>query len=93
MDPETGAALEGEEPRDASARDVEYWLSIYDGLLTFTEDMLQRTREFMRAAPMPARRHLETTNVRIMEEELAQFRTRLDYWRQRREEARGQPQS
>ena len=90
---ETGAALEGEEPRDASARDVEYWLSIYDGLLTFTEEMLQRTRDFMREAPMPSRRHLETTNVRIMEEELAQFRTRLDYWRQQRDEARDQAQS
>ncbi|TMC49431.1 MAG: hypothetical protein E6J14_07970 [Chloroflexi bacterium] len=93
MDLETGAALEGEEPRDATARDVEYWLSIYDGLLSFTEEMLQRTRDFMREAPMPARRHLETTNVRIMEEELAQFRARLDYWRQQRDEARGQAQS
>src|SRR5260370_34109580 len=79
MDPETGAALEGEEPRDASARDVEYWLSIYDVLLTFTEDMLQRTREFMREAPMPARRHLEITNVRIMEREHSPLRTRLSY--------------
>jgi hypothetical protein len=75
--------LESEEPADPSGEDATAWLMLYEGLIDFTERSLEDTRQFMDAIPEPGRRHLQRTNVRIMEEELENFRRRRDFWRAR----------
>jgi hypothetical protein len=84
-----GVDLEREEPRDPSLDDVDFWLAIYRELILFTEEMLARTRERMVHLPGPAQRHLERTNVGIMEEELKAFCERTTVLNRRREQLMG----
>lgn len=76
MERRTGADLEAEEPADPTRGEAGEWVEIYTKLIDFTNEMLQRTREELARHQGPGRRHLETTNVRIMEEELDVFERR-----------------
>jgi hypothetical protein len=87
-DRRVGVDLEREEPREPSLDDVAYWLAIYDELILFTEEMLALTRKRMAQLPGPAQRHLERTNVDIMEEELSTFRERTAVLTSRRDQLR-----
>jgi hypothetical protein len=78
-----GEALEHEEPDEPSLVDVERWMTIYSDLIVFTREMLDRTNRFRATVPSPAQRHLGSTNIRIMEEELAAFGERLALWQER----------
>jgi hypothetical protein len=71
------------EPAAPSHEDAQYWLDVYTRLIDLTETMLGRTREYLGALPEPARRHVERVNIRVMEEEIAGFVVRRDFWRQR----------
>jgi hypothetical protein len=81
--PPTGKNLIGEEPASPNGAELRHWVSIYERLIEFTEEMLDRTRQRMSDLPAPAQRHLQSTNVRIMEEELEVFRARLARLRDR----------
>ena len=76
MERRTGEELEAEEPAHPSPRQAREWVGIYTKLIDFTKEMLQRTRDELARHEGPGRRHLETTNVRIMEEELDVFEKR-----------------
>jgi hypothetical protein len=75
--PPTGQDLIEEEPPSPNGAELHHWVGIYQRLIEFTEEMLDRTRQRMLDLPAPAQRHLQSTNVRIMEEELEIFRERL----------------
>jgi hypothetical protein len=79
----TGHDLVEEEPASPNGAELQHWVGIYERLIEFTVEMLDRTRQRMSDFPAPARRHLESTNVRIMEEELEVFRERLARLRDR----------
>jgi hypothetical protein len=81
--PPTGRDLIGEEPSSPNGAELRHWVGIYERLIEFTEEMLDRTRQRMGDLPGPAQRHLQSTNVRIMEEELEVFRARLAHLRDR----------
>ncbi len=76
MEQRTGAELEAEEPADPTPSEAGEWVEIYTKLIDFTNEMLERTREELARHRGPGRRHLETTNVRIMKEELDVFERR-----------------
>lgn len=77
MDAErTGAGLVGEEPRHPSPHDRLEWIAIYTDLIEFTEHILRETLAKLSVAAPPAARHLESTNVRVLREELAVFHRR-----------------
>jgi hypothetical protein len=80
----TGQDLIAEEPASPDGAELRHWIGIYERLIEFTDEMLDRTRERMADLPGPAQRHLQSTNVRIMEEELAVFKERLARLRGRR---------
>jgi hypothetical protein len=82
--PTTGHDLVKEEPASPDGAELHHWIGIYDRLIEFTDEMLERTRQRMADLPGPAQRHLQSTNVRIMEEELAVFRERLARLHRRR---------
>ena len=73
----TGQDLVEEEPAEPSDAERSLWIGIYEKLIEFTEEMLELTRQRLPEFPGPAQRHLQSTNVRVMEEELAVFRKRL----------------
>jgi hypothetical protein len=75
--PPTGQDLVEEEPASPNGAELRHWIGIYERLIEFTEEMLDRTWQRMSDLPSPAQRHLQSTNVRIMEEELAVFKERL----------------
>jgi hypothetical protein len=79
----TGADLESEEPSNPSLADSEHWLGLYTRLIEFTRGMLEQTRAVEATMPAPARRHLESTNVRILVEELEVFERRRQVWAER----------
>jgi hypothetical protein len=81
-----GAGLNREEPTNPSGVDADFWLAIYTDLIPFTEEMLALTLERMVHLPGPAQRHLESTNVGIMEEELTMFRGRKAALEHRRQQ-------
>lgn len=78
-----GEQLEGQEPSHPSEAEIADWIAMYEKLISFTDDVLQRTRQFLAELHGPPRDHVENTNIRIMEEELVSFHERLDAWRQR----------
>jgi len=88
MDDRTGARLEAEEPDEPGPAEIHEWVGIYTKLIEFTRAMLQRTREELGRHAGPARRHLESTNVRIMQEELEAFERRRSVLQSRARQAR-----
>lgn len=83
MQRRTGEDLEAEEPATPTPTEIGEWVAIYTKLIDFTRTMLQRTREELGEHTGPGRRHLETTNVRIMEEELEAFDRRRSLLQER----------
>lgn len=84
MERRTGEGLEAEEPTEPTSDEITEWVAIYTKLIDFTDDMLRRTRTEHGEHKAPGRRHLETTNIRIMEEELEVFERRRSFLQRRR---------
>lgn len=87
-----GEALLREEPTEYDTVEaVDYWLRVYGQLITLTEDALRLTAERVSHLEGPGRRHVYSTNLRLLQEELGLFRERQEDLRRRRNELVGGP--
>lgn len=87
-----GRLLDGEDPSSSGPEDVEHWISVYQELVDFKDDVLGRTRARLGAMQEDAAREVEKTDLVVMETEAARLRRRLQFWTRRRTELAQRPQ-
>jgi DNA-binding response OmpR family regulator len=72
--------LEGEDPDTQFAQDARHWIAIYRELIAFRSSVLARVQAQVRKLPASARAGAIDTDVPIIEEQLARYRRRLEFW-------------
>ena len=72
--------LEGEDPETRFAQDARHWIAIYRELIAFRTGVLVRVQAQVRRLPASARADATRTDVPIIEEQLARYQRRLEFW-------------
>jgi DNA-binding response OmpR family regulator len=72
--------MEGEDPETQFAQDARHWIAIYQELIAFRSNVLARVYAQVRRLPASMRSDAVTTDVAIIEEQLARYRRRLEFW-------------
>ncbi len=80
--------LPGEDPTTPyDADDSKHWTSVYGELVSFKERIVNEARQAVSEAwQKEVSRELAATDLVALEAELARFKRRLEFWRQRGEE-------
>jgi TATA-binding protein-associated factor Taf7 len=68
------------EPGDAAASENDRWISLYRELVAMMERQLAETRKLAAKAPEPVQQYLGRENIAILEEEINNFKGRLEHW-------------
>jgi DNA-binding response OmpR family regulator len=74
--------LEGEDLKTSHWEDARHWMSIYADLLEFKRGLLERIRHDIAALRPDARKAAEV-DLRIIDEQMQGYQTRLDLWYKR----------
>jgi len=81
--PEPFGLIVGEDPATEHALDARHWVNVYQELLAFHSDLLQRMTGALEAMPESARRGVEAGDLATMRAHIQHARERLDFWDQR----------
>lgn len=80
--------LEGENLETTHWEDARHWMSIYVDLLEFKRGLLERVRVDIAKLPPPAQR-AASTDLKIIEDQMAGYEQRLEMWNRRVLELKG----
>ena len=79
--------LDGEDPHSPHADDISHWIAAYSELIAYKETLIARSNEEIGTMVSPAAvRETEKVDHTILQRELENFRRRLSFWLERREE-------
>ena len=79
--------LDGEDPSTPHADDVAHWIAAYSELIAYKESLIARSNEEIGTMVSPAAvTETEKVDHTILQRELENFRRRLSFWLQRRQE-------
>ncbi len=93
-DPETAAEqsvdpdrlLGGEDPTTNILEDAEHWQSVYRELVTFKEDLVERTAQTMVKMQPDAANEVQSTDLTVLGAEAERLGRRLLFWQRRVED-------
>lgn len=81
--------LEGEDPDTRFAQDARHWIAIYQELIAFRTAVLARVQAQVRGLPAAERAGAIREDVLIIEQQLARYRRRIEFWYERQWELEG----
>jgi DNA-binding winged helix-turn-helix (wHTH) protein len=81
--------LEGEDPDTGFAQDARRWIAIYRQLIAFKIAVLARVQAQVRGLPAEERAGAVSKDVPLIEQQLARYRRRLEFWYERQWELEG----
>lgn len=79
-----GRLMPGEDPTTVFPEDIEHWLGVYQELLAFKRDLLNRTKESVGKMDGLASDEIASTDLVVLQGELERLQARLDFWESRR---------
>ena len=72
--------LEGEDSKTLFARDARHWIGVYQQMIGFKDDLLDRVRTQLAHLPAAARADVVDNDINALEEQLLRYRRRLEFW-------------
>jgi hypothetical protein len=83
--------MPGEDPDTTFLDDAKHWRSVYEELLSFKYEMVDKTEDKMEEVSPPAARELASTDKVVLGAELERMRHRFEFWDRRCREMEQQP--
>jgi hypothetical protein len=79
--------LDGEDPHTSHLDDVEHWIAAYSELIAYKETLVAKTQQEAATMVNPsATEETEAVDLTLLLRELENYRRRLKFWLERREE-------
>ena len=84
-----GYRLPGERPATASLADARRWVSIYDKLIAFKQELLELCHTYAAQSAPEVARAIRDTDMVLLEVQVSRFAQKRDYWKIRAVELAG----
>ena len=85
-----GHRLDGEDLKTRNPDRARHWAEVYERLIDFKRDLLERTYRFTEESEAEVARAVRETDIILLEAELTGFEQRRDYWILRATELAGE---